>query len=101
MGWGGGGIRSFFPVFVSCLLYIMYFTNMISWTHVVGRGDHSSSGAVKEKAPESDTSEDHRAWLAQGHHVELVPAVPVQKLSLQSGAERQLSQGGRHNSLRT
>lgn len=73
----------------------MYFTNAVSWSHshIVGRGDHSSSGALKEKAQKSDTSEALRAWLEEGHHMELVPAVPGQKLSLQSGAEEQLSQG--------
>lgn len=48
---------------------------------------------LKEKAQKSDTSEAKRAWLEKGHHMELVPAVPGQKLSLQSGPERQLSQG--------
>lgn len=65
----GGYISSFlFPVFVSCLLYIMYFTNVVSWSHIVGRGDHSSSGLLKEKAQKNDASEAQGAWLAQGHH---------------------------------
>lgn len=81
-----------FPVFVSPLLYFMYFINVVSWSHVVGR-DHSSSGVQKEKAQKSDTSEAQRAWLEKGHHMEPVPAVPGQKLGLQSGAEGQLSQG--------
>lgn len=38
-----------------------------------------------------DTSEDHSAWLAQGHHKKLAPAVLEQDLSLQSGTDRQLS----------
>jgi len=86
---------------VSCPLYILYFANIISWTSVVGKGDHSFSGVVKEKAQESDTSEDNRAWLAWGQHMELLPAAPVQKLSSGSGAERQLSRGDGHSSLRT
>lgn len=48
---------------------------------------------LKEKAQKSDTSEAQRAWVEQGHHMGLVPAVPGQKLSLQSGAEGQFSHG--------
>lgn len=79
----------------------MYFANVISWTHALGRGDHSSSDAVKEKAQERDSCEDHRAWLAQGHHVELLPAVPGQKLSLWFGGRKAALTGDGHRSLRT
>lgn len=48
---------------------------------------------LKEKAQKSDTFEAQRAWFEQGHHMRLVPAVPGQKLSLQSAAEGQFSHG--------
>lgn len=67
-----------FPIFVSCLLHIVYFTNVVSQSDVVGRREPSSSGALKEKAQKSDSSEAQRAWLEQGHQMELVPTVPGQ-----------------------